>query len=38
MARKYLGVERYELRDPGREEQRILFELRVDRVATFGRP
>ncbi|MET7999296.1 PPOX class F420-dependent oxidoreductase [Amycolatopsis sp. NPDC005232] len=38
MARKYLGAERYSLRDPGRDERRVLFELRVDRVAMFGRP
>lgn len=28
----------YALRDPGREERRVLFELAVDSVATFGRP
>jgi PPOX class probable F420-dependent enzyme len=28
----------YSLRDPGRDERRILVELRVDSVATFGRP
>jgi nitroimidazol reductase NimA-like FMN-containing flavoprotein (pyridoxamine 5'-phosphate oxidase superfamily) len=28
----------YSLRDPSRDERRILFELRVDSVATFGRP
>jgi PPOX class probable F420-dependent enzyme len=38
MARKYLGAEGYSLRDPSRDERRVLFELRVDRVATFGRP
>jgi aryl-alcohol dehydrogenase-like predicted oxidoreductase len=28
----------YPLREPGRNERRVLFELRVDSVATFGRP
>jgi PPOX class probable F420-dependent enzyme len=28
----------YGLRDPSRNERRVLFEARVDRVATFGKP
>ncbi len=28
----------YALRDPAREERRVLFELTVDSIATFGRP
>lgn len=28
----------YALRDPARNERRVLFELRVDSIATFGRP
>lgn len=28
----------YGLRDPSRNERRILFECKVDRVATFGKP
>jgi PPOX class probable F420-dependent enzyme len=28
----------YALRDPARDERRVLFELGVDSVATFGRP
>ncbi|MGY1692822.1 pyridoxamine 5'-phosphate oxidase family protein [Geodermatophilus sp. SYSU D01105] len=37
--RKYTGDEgHYALRDPGRDERRVLFELRVDTIATFGRP
>lgn len=28
----------YGLRDPGRDERRVLFECRVDKVATFGQP
>jgi PPOX class probable F420-dependent enzyme len=36
---KYTGNEPpYGLRDPSLDERRVLFELRVDRVATFGRP
>ncbi|MFD4605162.1 pyridoxamine 5'-phosphate oxidase family protein [Streptomyces sp. NPDC058464] len=36
---KYSGGQgSYPLREPGRDERRILFELRVDSVATFGRP
>ena len=28
----------YSLRDPSRDERRMLFELRGDSIATFGRP
>lgn len=36
---KYTGNEGdYGLRDPGRDERRVLFELTVDSVATFGKP
>lgn len=36
---KYTGNEPpYGLRDPSLDERRVLFELKVDRVATFGRP
>lgn len=36
---KYTGNEPpYGLRDPSIDERRVLFELKVDRVATFGRP
>lgn len=36
---KYSGEEgSYPLREPGRNERRILFELRVESVAIFGRP
>ena len=36
---KYTGNDPpYGLRDPGRNERRVLFELRVDSIATFGRP
>ena len=36
---KYTGNEPpYALRDPGKDERRVLFELTVDSVATFGRP
>jgi PPOX class probable F420-dependent enzyme len=36
---KYTGKEGpYALRDPGRDERRVLFEFEVDSVATFGRP
>jgi PPOX class probable F420-dependent enzyme len=28
----------YGLRDPGKDERRVLFELEVDSIATFGRP
>lgn len=36
--RKYTGGEVYALRDPSLEERRVLFEMSVDSVATFGRP
>jgi PPOX class probable F420-dependent enzyme len=36
---KYTGNEGpYQLRDPGKNERRVLFELAVDSIATFGRP
>jgi PPOX class probable F420-dependent enzyme len=36
---KYTGNQPpYGLRDPGMNERRVLFECRVDRVATFGKP
>jgi hypothetical protein len=36
---KYTGNEPpYALRDPSLDERRVLFELDVVRVATFGRP
>lgn len=35
---KYTGGDTYALRDPSFEERRVLFELAVDAVATFGRP
>jgi len=36
---KYIGEgDEYGLRDPSMEERRILFECRVDRLATFGQP
>ena len=36
---KYVGAEPpYGLRDPTFNERRVLFECRVDRVATFGQP
>lgn len=35
---KYTGGDTYALRDPARDERRILFEMRVDAIATFGRP
>jgi nitroimidazol reductase NimA-like FMN-containing flavoprotein (pyridoxamine 5'-phosphate oxidase superfamily) len=36
---KYTGNEPpYGLRDPSLNERRVLFELTVDRIATFGRP
>lgn len=36
---KYTGNDGpYALRDPGRDERRVLFELEVDSVATFGQP
>jgi PPOX class probable F420-dependent enzyme len=37
--RKYVGNgPEYALRDPSIDERRVLFECRVDRIATFGRP
>jgi PPOX class probable F420-dependent enzyme len=38
--RKYIpdGGDRYGLRDPSFDERRVLFECRVDRIATFGVP
>lgn len=36
--KKYTGGDEYALRDPSFEERRILFELKVDSVATFGQP
>ena len=38
MFKKYTGGDTYALRDPSFEERRVLFELAVDAVATFGRP
>jgi hypothetical protein len=36
---KYTGQEPpYALRDPSIDERRVLFELEVVKVATFGRP
>jgi PPOX class probable F420-dependent enzyme len=36
---KYTGNDgHYALRDPGRDERRVLFEMSVDSIATFGRP
>lgn len=35
---KYTGGDEYALRDPSFEERRVLFELTVDSVATFGKP
>ena len=36
---KYTGNEPpYALRDPSMDERRVLFELSVDKIATFGRP
>jgi len=35
---KYTGGEVYGLRDPSIDERRVLFEMSVDSVATFGRP
>ena len=35
---KYTGGDTYSLRDPSFDERRVLFELEVDSVATFGRP
>ena len=36
--KKYTGGDEYSLRDPSFDERRLLFELEVDSVATFGRP
>ena len=37
--RKYTGDQgSYGLRDPSRDERRVLFELKVDSIATFGKP
>jgi PPOX class probable F420-dependent enzyme len=37
--RKYIGQgDTYQLRDPSFDERRVLFECRVDRIATFGQP
>jgi PPOX class probable F420-dependent enzyme len=37
--KKYIGEgEEYQLRDPSFDERRVLFECRVDRIATFGQP
>jgi len=37
--KKYVGEgEEYGLRDPSFNERRVLFECRVDRIATFGKP
>jgi PPOX class probable F420-dependent enzyme len=36
--KKYTGGDEYALRDPSFDERRVLFELKVDSVATFGRP
>jgi len=36
---KYTGAPPpYGLRDPSMDERRVLFELQVERVATFGEP
>jgi PPOX class probable F420-dependent enzyme len=36
---KYVGQgDEYGLRDPSFEERRVLFECRVDKLATFGQP
>lgn len=36
---KYTGNEPpYGLRDPSKNERRVLFEMKVDSIATFGRP
>jgi PPOX class probable F420-dependent enzyme len=35
---KYTGGDEYALRDPSFAERRVLFELKVDSIATFGRP
>ena len=35
---KYIGEGEYGLCDPSFNERRVLFECRVDRIATFGQP
>lgn len=35
---KYTGGDEYSLRDPSFDERRVLFELKVDAIATFGQP
>ena len=38
---KYMGADagdEYAIRDPSFEETRVLFECRVDKIATFGVP
>ncbi len=32
------GGDTYGLRDPSFEERRVLFECKVDKIATFGQP
>ena len=36
--KKYTGGDEYALRDPSLDERRVLFELEVDSIATYGRP
>ena len=37
--KKYIGEgDEYQLRDPSIDEKRVLFECRIDRIATFGKP
>ena len=37
--KKYVGEgDKYGLRDPSIDERRVLFECRVDKIATFGQP
>jgi PPOX class probable F420-dependent enzyme len=36
--KKYTGGDEYALRDPSFDERRVLFELKVDAIATFGQP
>lgn len=37
--KKYMGNDDgYQLRDPSIDEKRVLFECRVDKLATFGKP
>jgi PPOX class probable F420-dependent enzyme len=36
--KKYTGGDVYALRDPSLDERRVLLEMSVDSVATFGRP